>query len=209
MQFLLAGLTIIIEFILVGMMVPRSLMDWSSTVESSWIAGFYGQETGRMIQNTALDWFRRLFLSSGWVEFSYLLVLPTEEDWKNAGPFIHLENTLGLIAFFKGRLDVFWMEIQQDILRFCQLGLWLLVLSPLWLIHILDGLSLRELKKQTFGYQSPFFHRYALYLTGWLWVALTFFILLPTPLPPPAYPAVVLIQGVLIGILSRNIQKRL
>lgn len=206
MPFLLAILTAVVEFVLVSLAVPKSLMDWSTGLEGRWLAEFYGEKFGRSLSDYADSWFHSLFEATGLVEFSYFLALP---EAKENDPFVHVEDTLGLFAFLKGRLDVFWMEIQQDVLRFCQLGLWLSVLCPFWLIHVLDGLSLRALKRQTFGYPSPFFHRYALYATGWIWAILAFFVLLPLPLPPPVYPAVVLVQGWLLNVLSANIQKRL
>lgn len=209
MQILVVVLSILLEFIVVSMAVPRGLMDWSSEVEGRWMLAMYGPEwTARLVAH-ARDSFDGIFRDSGIVDWSYYLLLPTEEEWDRGTPFQYVEKTTGMFAFLEGRLDVFWMEIAQDIQRFVQLGLWTTALSPVFLFLVVDGLCQRSLKKATFGYQSPFLHRYAMWATGSLWVILFALILLPTPLPPQTYPLAMLGQGLLLNVIAANIQKRI
>lgn len=207
MRFLIAALVVVLEFVLVSLIVPKSLMDWSSAVEIEWITKFYGADLAKSLTDRTNQWFRDLFLDSGAVQYSYFFVLPWGGETND--PFVYVEDKLGLIAFAKNRIDVFWMEIQQDILRFCQVGLWLIALAGFWLFWVLDGLGIRGIKRSTFGYQSPFLHSYALYVTGWIWAGLLFIILLPLPVPPWTYPLAVLLQGPCLNVIAANLPKKL
>jgi hypothetical protein len=204
---LLVVLGFAVEFLVVSLCIPKSLMLWSSEVEWGWTQNLYGAQWTDRIAHLATSAYNKLFVSPGIVDFTYFLVLPTEEEIKHAGPFLAIEESLGLIAFFAQRLEVFWMEIAQDLQRFLQLGIWLTVLSPFWVLFALDGLCDRELKKESFGYQSPLLYYYSFSLIGWMWVILTFLILLPLPMPPHLFPIVLLAQAFLLRAITANVQK--
>lgn len=209
MKIAVVVISILLEFIIVSMAVPRSLINWSSTLEGRWMLSMYGPEWNAKIREYAQESFNRIFHDSGLIERSYYLLLPTEEEWERGEPFTYVEDSTGIFSFLEGRLEVFWLEIQQDVQRFVQLGIWLSMLAPVWLFLMLDGWYYRELKKATFGYQSPFLHRYALWASGWLWVILSFFTLLPVPIPPQTYPIAMLFQGALLGVIVANIHKKI
>ncbi|MBN2701119.1 MAG: DUF4400 domain-containing protein [Methylothermaceae bacterium] len=208
MRFLAAALLILVEFIVVSAAMPASLIDWCDRVDNAWMVGWYGKENTRTFRSSATRSFKGLFVDTGIVDFSYRMALPSRKEWEDAGPFVHIEDSLGIYGFLENRLNVFWREIAQIVDRFMQLGLWLAALSVMWLGHAQDGLAIRKLKGKTFGYASPFYHRYGIYFTGWLWVALIVWILLPLPMHPLVFPAVILIQGALINVIAMNLQKK-
>ena len=184
-------------------------MNWSSAVENRWMLSMYDPEWNTKIGEYAQESLNHIFRDSGMVDWSYYLILPTPEEWERGEPFTYIEDSTGIFSFLEGRLGVFWLEVGQDIQRFIQLGIWISALAMFWLFLIIDGLCARALKKTTFGYQSPFLHRYAMWATGWLWVILSFLTLLPVPLPPQLYPISMLCQGGLLGVIAANIQKKI
>ncbi len=206
---LIGALVIVLEFIVGALIVPARLITWCNEKETAWLVDFYGARLTSEMRNQANAWFQRLFVDSGIMNYSYLFVVPTKEELLYQANIVNTVSRTGLPGFAKGRLDVFWIEIQQIIERLLHIAVWFITIAPLWFWHAWDGWQARNVKKHTFAYQSPFLHTYSLMASGAIWTGLIIAVMLPLPIHPAIYPGCTILQGILVGLIAANLPKRI
>lgn len=102
---------------------------------------------------------------------------------------------------------ILWLGLA--VYRSQALVLWSLVGIPVILAATIDGFFVREIRKTSFVSQSPIRHKIGVMFFRWVVVAVTVWLLLPTPAPIFFIPAAILFVAASLWLWTANLQKRI
>jgi len=163
-----------------------------------------GQKKAEKIYESANTNFRHMVVESGIFRESYRMFVPDgERDLQGV-------NVVGRgITWFEQRLDAFWAVVFRGFQRLALFNTWLpyslLILVP----AAIDGWEQRAIKRDTFGYSSPF--RYALAYYGIVAILIlpVAYLLIPFPITPLFAPFWAIVAALAIVVAAANTQKHL
>lgn len=102
---------------------------------------------------------------------------------------------------------ILWLGLA--VYRSQALVLWSLVGIPVILAATIDGFFVREIRKTSFVSQSPIRHKIGVMFFRWVVVAVTVWLLLPTPAPIVFIPGALLFVAASLWLWTANLQKRI
>jgi len=163
-----------------------------------------GEQNAELIYASADANFRSMIVDTGIFRESYRMFVP---DGKRDMDGI---NVMGRgITWFEERLNAFWAVVFRSFQRLSLFNTWLPYALLLLVPAAVDGWEQRAIKRDTFGYTSPFRYAIAYYGIVLLLVFPVVYFLLPFPLSPLLPPMWALVATAAIVTMAANTQKHL
>ena len=195
----------VLEVLFVAVLVRDDWLIANIDEENSQQQSYFGARTAQYLYDEADTTFDNVFVATGIKDLSYRLFIPTREETDNT----HYMQGIGEPAFRRiyQTLVTFWTAVYQVVIRAHTIGLWapfmLLILVP----SVVDGLSMRAVKKATHTPTKVVRNRYGVYL-----VLLGLYVFLlslfsPFPVGPVTYFAIMAGISLTISMILANLHK--
>ena len=201
----IAVLIWVFEVLLVSVLVRDDWLFANIEEENADQRAFFGERTARYLEERTDRSFESLFIQTGLRDLSYDLFIPTKEETDST----HYMQGIGEPVFRRAyqSLATFWTAIYQVVMRAQTLLLWapflLLILVP----SVVDGFSMRAVKKATFTPTKVVRNRYGIYgvLLGAYLILLSLFS--PIALGPATYFVIMAGIALTISMILANLHK--
>ena len=116
----------------------------------------------------------------------------------------------GSLAAYSKNVDQYWEGLLDNFYLFClrlaQAKLWLFYMLPFLVAALFDGFMRRKAKIASFKYTSPTLYNASWHLIIFVVAGTLVVFSVTIPLPTLAYPAVILVIGLMLRMLISNIQ---
>ena len=196
-----------IEVMAVGILTPNDWLHTSITNERDMVSDWLGEETtDNLIANTN-KWYKTVFADTGLVKGSYGFI-PNEEDREHSGGLGEF-GRYDIFPAAKERIDVMWAAIYQSIQRMSLFILWSPYMLPLFIPAVIDGLSVRSIKKVSYGYASPVRYHTAFHFIMVLLASIPFYLALPFAVTPLVVPVWAAAFSFSVMLMLTNLQKQI
>lgn len=206
------GLTVavilfVMEFILLSALVPTAWSEQVRDQETAWMRRALGPHTTEALFERTQDWSERLFVRTGLVAGSYVLLLPDQTRIEHTPELGKLADS-PLWPWIRDRLDVIWQSLDMALVRVVHLLAWWPFFAFALLGGILDGLLRRRIRQSGFDYPSPLAHRLAVGALLWTGVLVSLGLLLPVAIPPLLVPLLGTLIAFAVGAMVTQTQKQ-
>lgn len=200
-------LVLLIEVVAVGILTSNNWLHDSIGDERDMVSNWLGRETSSDLVIKTNTYYQSLFVDTGLVKASYALI-PTEEERQRSGAFTDFGRE-SLFPAAKERIDVMWAAIYQSIQRMTLFVLWTPYMLPLFIPAFIDGLSVRQIKKVSYGYASPVRYHTAYHFIVVLIAAIPFYLALPVAVTPLVIPLWAAAFSFAVMLMLTNLQKQI
>jgi len=198
---------LLIEVVIVGVFTPNDWLTRSIREERTMVTRWLGGKTTQALIQQTNTIYKTLFVDTGIVHASYGYI-PTREDRQNSPGLEHLGERY-YFPYFKDRIDVMWSAIYQSIQRLTLFMLWTPYMLPLFIPAMYDGLSIRNIKKVTYGYASPVRYQTAFLTIVFLLAAIPFYLAIPVAVTPMIVPLWTIVFSLAVMLMTSNLQKKI
>lgn len=200
-------LVLTIEVVAVGVLTPNDWLHTSIIEERDKVSNWLGDETTDNLVLKTNRWYKDIFVDTGLVHASYGFI-PTEDDREHSGGLGEF-GRYDIFPVAKERIDVLWAAIYQSIQRMSLFILWSPYMLPLFIPAVIDGLSVRQIKKVSYGYASPVRYHTAYHFIVVLLAAIPFYLALPFAVTPLVVPVWAAAFSFSVMLMLTNLQKQI
>ena len=201
------AIVLLIEVIIVGVITPSDWLHRSIINERRMVEEWLGNEATLELVKHTNTFYKDVFVTPGIVKGSYGFI-PTEEERERSGAFKDLGREK-FHPFVKERIDILWAAIYQSIQRTALLLMWMPYALALFIPALIDGISIRSIKKVTYGYASPVRYHTAFHAVIMLFAAIPFYLALPIAVTPLVIPLWAAAISLAVMFMMSNLQKQL
>lgn len=201
-------LVFLLEICLTALIISPEWIRKELAQEQQYVVNALGARVEHDLREESAEAFRTVFVNTGIVRASYDLFIPTEQQRQNSRG---LEELGGKTFVWVGeRLNALWNQIYQMFYRMSVLLAWAPAILPLAIPAVVDGLSMREIKKATYGgYASPVRYHAMTHAIMFLVLGVPIYIGFPMAVSPMLIPIWAILICVALMVFTANIQKRL
>lgn len=150
--FLIWGICLILECIVVVLVIPPTLIINAANKEETSLINTLGEDAAQKISIQARDTFNEWFIDTGIMAESFDLFVPTEATKRASTGLETLAE--GLFSVVQKRLESAWNLVFVAIQRAYAFLAWLPLLLPFLIACSFDGGTTRRIKLLTFGISS-------------------------------------------------------
>lgn len=196
-----------LELLLTVLIISPEFIRKELAEEQQHVANVLGPRVEHNLREEAAEHFRKAFVDTGVVRATYDTLIPTEDQRRRSVGMEELGS--GTFVWLGERMRALWNSIYQMFYRFGVLWAWAPAILPLAIPAIVDGLSIREIKKMSYGYASPVRYHAMTHALVFLVMALPIYIAFPIAVSPMVIPIWAVLVCLALMIFTANVQKRL
>ena len=192
------------ELAIVFLVVPHGWVSKIGGYDRAFVLQWFGPAFEEKVLNDAMQWFDTVFVKTNIQDSTYRFLVG---QW-NASGDIPLDDR-GLGALTVDRLNTAWAAVSVAFYRFSETLKWAVVVLPLMVGALLDGLTQREINKWRYFMPSPMLqHGVRLFILSVVGLALIL-PFAPIPMYAPLLPLLVCLTAVFLWAGAANLSKRL
>lgn len=204
---LLTAIVLLLEVVIVGVLVPNHWLENSIVSEREMVTDWLGEDTTLSLIESTNKIYKYLFVDTNIVRYSYGLI-PTEEERQRSRGFEEFGRDF-FFPYVKSRIDVMWSAIYQSLQRTSLFLMWVPYMLPLFIPAIIDGLSIRNIKKVTYGYTSSVRYHTAYHILVLLLAAVPIYLAIPVAVTPISVLVWACIFSFSAMLMMANLQKKI
>jgi len=201
-----ALVVLFIEIVAVGILTPNDWLRDSIHEERILVSDWLGEESTDSLITDTNDVYKYLFVDTNIIIGSYKII-PTKNDREKSKGIETLGSTI--FPYVKERIDVMWSAIYQSIQRMSLFMMWVPYMLPLFIPAFIDGMSVRNVKKFTYGYASPVRYHTAYHFIVILLAAIPFYLAIPVSVTPLVVPLWAGLFSASVMLMMTNLQKKI
>lgn len=204
---ILYAVVFLLEIVLAALIISPEFIRKELAEEQQHVVNALGARVEHGLREQSAEAFRTVLVDTGVVRASYDMLVPTEDQRRRS---VGMEELGGSTFVWVGeRLKAFWNSVYQMFYRFSVLWAWAPAILPLAIPAVIDGLSIREIKKMSYGYASPVRYHAMTHALVFLLMAIPIYVAFPISVNPLVIPIWAVLVCLALMIFTANVQKRL
>jgi hypothetical protein len=187
-------------------LLSKDMVVSSYTKELELMESVYGAEATNVIYEQSIDYVDRVYIDSGVMSWLIDTLLPEaykKADGANDDPLSPLFHTVG------DMIDAVYIVLVYAVSRFYSLAYWVPMASILSIASIASAFKLREIKKESFQYSSPFRYGVGIKLLYLSPVVIYSTLFIPFTVHPLVFVAIITLICISLFLVISNTIKRL
>ena len=197
----------LLELLLTVLIISPEFIRKELAEEQQHVANVLGARVEHNLREESADVFRKALVDTGVVSASYDTLIPTEDQRRRSVGMEELGSTT--FVWLGERLKALWNSVYQMFYRFSVLWAWAPAILPLAIPAVVDGLSIREIKKMSYGYASPVRYHAMTHVLVFLVMGIPIYIAFPFAVTPLVIPIWAVLVCLALMVFTANVQKRL
>ena len=200
----LLGLLYLVGYIL---LVGEGYLTRMVESEQRYNAQFYSPALAKASTQRATRWFNAAFVDTGIMAHTFDPFIPTQDEITRSKGLEDFGQPL--FHWFERRMRAWWTLLWAAFVRMSSVLLWTPFAPFLFVPWLVDGYTIREVRKHTFDYASPVAQSYAMRAIAIMPLLFVLLLLAPIPMHPLATPACFIMAGMLGQRAIGNYMKRI